>query len=122
MSQQTTKQSARKTAREMVERRRRARIERERRIEDLAVQVVTAIVERDEAVAQAEQRAGAALRELTGVEGLSLAEAVEWCDEQVSAKEATRLRRLLDDGRPGQNAGRDASARSGGAGPGTPVG
>lgn len=122
MSQQTTKQSARKTAREMVERRRRARIERERRIEDLAVQVVTAIVERDEAVAQAEQRAGAALRELTDVEGLSLAEAVEWCDEQVSAKEATRLRRLLDDGRPGQNAGRDASARSGGAGPGTPVG
>ncbi|RHW23727.1 hypothetical protein D0Z08_28375 [Nocardioides immobilis] len=106
----------------MVERRRRARIERERRIEDLAVQVVTAIVERDEAVAQAEQRAGAALRELTDVEGLSLAEAVEWCDEQVSAKEATRLRRPLDDGRPGQNAGRDASARSGGAGPGTPVG
>ena len=97
MSQQTIKQKARRTVRETAERRRKERLERERRIEDLAAQVMTAIGERDEAVAKKERRAGTALRELTEVEGISLAEAVEWCDEQISVREATRLRRLVDD-------------------------
>ncbi|MGO1583520.1 MAG: hypothetical protein ACTHXO_09885, partial [Actinomycetaceae bacterium] len=62
--------------------------------------VLTAIGERDVAVAAAEQRAGAALREMTEVEGLNLSEAVAWCDERVSLREATRLRRLVEGGDP----------------------
>ncbi|MDN5896869.1 MAG: hypothetical protein L0H93_22965, partial [Nocardioides sp.] len=79
---------------------RRERAERDRRLEDLAVLVLTAIGERDVAVAAAEQRAGAALREMTEVEGLNLSEAVAWCDERVSLREATRLRRLVESGDP----------------------
>ena len=130
MSQQTIKQQARRTAREMAEKRRREREERERRVIDLAEQVMVAIGERDAAVAETEKRAGEALRELTEVEGLSLGEAVEWCGETVTVREATRLRRLANaDGEPTRD-GRDdsddgaalASAGSGGAGGGTSAG
>ena len=130
MSQQTIKQQARRTAREMAEKRRKEREERERRVIDLAEQVMVAIGERDAAVAETEKRAGEALRELTEVEGLSLGEAVEWCGETVTVREATRLRRLANaDGEPTRD-GRDdsddgaalASAGSGGAGGGTSAG
>ena len=97
MSQQTIKQQARRTAREMAERRRRDREEGERRVIDLAERVMVAIGERDAAVAETEKRAGEALRELTEREGLSLSEAVEWCGETVSVREATRLRRLASE-------------------------
>jgi len=121
MSQQTIRQQARRTAREMAEKRRRKRIERERRVVDLAEQVMVAIGQRDAAVAEAEKRAGEALRELTEREGLSLGEAVEWCGETVTVREATRLRRLAavdrDDSAP-----TTATAGSGGAGAGTAVG
>jgi hypothetical protein len=96
MSQQTIKQQARQAARGMAARRRREALEREGRLVDLAVQVMTAIGERDAAVAAAERRAAHALREMTDVEGLPLSEAVAWCDGQISMREATRLRRLLD--------------------------
>jgi hypothetical protein len=95
MSQQTIRQQARRTAREMADRRRRARLEREGRTIALAEQIMVALGERDAAVAAAESRAGAALRQLTEVEGLSVKEAVEWCGEMLSAREATRLIRLL---------------------------
>ena len=130
MSQQTIKQQARRTAREMAEKRRKEREERERRVIDLAEQVMVAIGQRDAAVAETEKRAGEALRELTEVEGLSLGEAVEWCGETVTVREATRLRRLANaDGEPTRD-GRDdsddgaalASAGSGGAGAGTSAG
>lgn len=122
MSQQTIRQQARAAARDMAQRRRRERAERDRRLEDLAVLVLTAIGERDVAVTAAERRAGTALREMTEVEGLNLREAVAWCDERVSLREATRLRRLIEgedpatDGRsvavvPGDGPGdRDAGA------------
>ncbi|WP_300402173.1 hypothetical protein [uncultured Nocardioides sp.] len=97
MSQQTIKQQARRTAREMAEKRRREREERERRVIDLAERVMVAVGERDAAVAETEKRAGEALRELTEREGLSLSEAVEWCGETVSVREATRLRRLASE-------------------------
>ena len=116
MSQQTIKQQARRTAREMAEKRRREQAERERRLIDLAEQVMVAIGERDAAVVEAEKRAGAALREFTEVEGLSLGEAVEWCAETVTVREATRLRRLADDGQDGSASGTTAAAESGGAG------
>jgi hypothetical protein len=96
MSQQTIKQRARRKAHDAVARQRKERAERERRLEDLAVQVLTAVEERDAAVANTEQRAGAALRQMTEAEGLTLSEAVEWCGETVTVREATRLRRLAD--------------------------
>lgn len=127
MSQQTIKQQARRTAREMAERRRREREERERRVIDLAERVMVAIGERDAAVAETEKRAGQALRELTEREGLSLGEAVEWCGETITVREATRLRRLAsepqagDDGeqdsdRDGAQGGDDAALAAGGSG------
>ena len=87
MSQQTIRQQARGTTREMAEKRRRGR-------EELAEQVMVAIGQPDAAVAEAEKRAGEALRELTEVAGLSLGETVEWCGETLTVREATRLRRL----------------------------
>ena len=56
MSQQTIKQQARRTAREMADKRRREREERERRVVDLAEQVMVAIGQRDAAVAETEKR------------------------------------------------------------------
>lgn len=97
----------------MAQRRRRERAERDRRLEDLAVLVLTAIGERDVAVAAAEQRAGAAVREMTEVEGLTLREAVAWCDERVSLREATRLRRLVEHGEPADSAPVDGDAGAG---------
>ena len=127
MSQQTIKQQARRTAREMAAKRRNAREERERRVIDLAEQVMVAIGERDAAVTQTEKRAGEALRDLTRREGLSMSEAVEWCGEAVTVREATRLRRLAsapqadadrnqDREREGSQAGDATSAGVGGGG------
>lgn len=126
MSQQTIKQQARRTAREMAEKRRKEREQRELRVIDLAEQVMVAIGERDAAVAETEKRAGEALRELTEVEGLSLGEAVEWCGETITVREATRLRRLAaPDGVAEVEGGAaverepDAAAGNGGAGAGS---
>ena len=119
MSQQTIRQQARRTAREMADRRRRERAERERRVVDLAEQVMVAIGQRDAAVAEAEKRAGEALRELTEVEGMPLGEAVEWCGETVTVREATRLRRLAVVEQDVSASAPTATAESGGAGVGT---
>jgi hypothetical protein len=97
MSQQTIKQQARRTVRETAEKRRKEREERERRVIDLAEQVMVAIGERDASVTETEKRAGDALRELTEREGLSLGEAVDWCGETITVREATRLRRLASE-------------------------
>jgi hypothetical protein len=97
MSQQTIKQRARRQALDAAARRRREHAAREKRLQDLVVQVLTAVGERDVAVAVTEKRAGAALRKMTDVEGLTLREAAEWCGEEISIREATRLRRLTDE-------------------------
>lgn len=96
MPNQTARQQARRAALDVQSRMRRRRAEQERRRSALAVAVVTALAERDALVRSCEARAGAALRTLTGAEGLSLREAVEWCGggEQLSAREATRLRQV----------------------------
>ena len=113
----------------MAEKRRREREERVRRVIDLAERVMVAIGERDQAVMETEKRAGEALRELTEREGLSLSEAVEWCGETVSVREATRLRRLAGDQadsgdgeQGGDGAAGLAPAGSGGAGAGSSAG
>lgn len=96
MSQQTMRQQARRDARTVTSTRRAELLERAKRLEDLAVLVMTAIGERDAAVVAAEQRAGSALRQMTTVEGATLREAVEWCGGRVGIREATRLRRQAE--------------------------
>ena len=99
MGHQSLRQEARRAALDAQSKRRRERAEREKRLEDLAVQVLVAIRERDAAVVEADRRAGKALREMTEDEGLSAREAVEWCGGEITLREATRLRRLVKDNR-----------------------
>jgi hypothetical protein len=66
------------------------------------VRVLVAVRERDAAVADAERRAGKSLREMTEDEGLSVREAVDWCGDEVTTREATRLRRLVEEDEPSE--------------------
>ena len=125
MPNQTARQQARRAALDAQTRMRQARAEQERRRSALAVTVVTALAERDALVQACEARAGEALRTLTGQEGLSLREAVAWCggDEQLTVREATRLRRVK--AAAGEPASEPASATTGeavGDEPAPPVG
>jgi hypothetical protein len=97
MSQQSVRQAARRSALDAQAARRRERADRERRLEALAVAVLTALGERDRAVKDAELRAGEALRAMSVDEGLSVREAVEWCGTGITVREVSRLRRLAGD-------------------------
>ena len=99
MSQQSVRQEARRSALGAQAARRKERADRERRLEGLAVAVLTALGERDGAVKDAERRAGEALRSMSEDEGLSVREAVEWCGAGITVREVTRLRRLAGDPR-----------------------
>ena len=101
MGQQSIRQEARRAALDAQSKRRRDRAEREKRLECLAVRVLVAIRERDAAVIEADRRAGKALREMTEDEGLSAREAVEWCGDEITSREATRLRRMTEEGEVG---------------------
>jgi hypothetical protein len=94
MSQQSVRRAARRSALDAQAARRRERADRERRLEALAVAVLTALGERDRAVKDAEMRAGEALRAMSVDEGLSVREAVEWCGTGITVREVSRLRRL----------------------------
>jgi len=96
MAQQTIKQRARQEAASMAAQHRRERVEQEKRLQDLSVQVLTAVGQRDAALADYEQRVGAALHHMTEVEGLSMREALDWCGGQLSMREASRLRQALE--------------------------
>ena len=96
MSQQSVRQAARRSALNAQAVLRKERADRERRLEGLAVEVLTALGERAGAVQDAERRAGGALLAMTDEEGLSVREAVEWCGSVVTLREVTRLRRLAD--------------------------
>lgn len=104
MGSQSVKQAARRAALEAQVKRRRERAERDKRLEAIAVRVLVALAERDQAVTVAEQRAGAALQELTHDEGLPIREAVQWCADQITVREATRLRRIAADVQEGERA------------------
>jgi len=97
MSQQSVRQAARRSALNAQAARRRERADRERRLEALAVAVLTALGERDRAVKDAEMPAGEALRAMSVDEGLSVREAVEWCGTGITVREVSRLRRLAGD-------------------------
>jgi hypothetical protein len=94
MSQQSVRQAARRSALDARAVLRKERADRERRLEALAVAVLTALGERDAFVRDAERRARQALRTMTDDEGLSLREAVHWCGSGLTVREITRLLRL----------------------------
>ena len=101
MSQQSVRQAARRSALDAQAARRKERADRERRLEALAVAVMTALGERDGAVKDAERRAGEALRAMSEDEGLSVREAAEWCGTGITVREVTRLRRIARDSQDG---------------------
>jgi hypothetical protein len=101
MSQQSVRQAAPRAALDAQAARRRKRADYERRLAALAIEVLTALGERDAAVRDAERRAGEALRTMTDDEGLSLRQAVDWCGDGLTTREASRLRRLA--GPPGRS-------------------
>lgn len=94
VADQTARQRARRTALDAQAKMRARRAEADKRREALGLVVVSALAERDAVVGACEARAGAALVKMTEQEGLSLAEAVEWCggEEMLTAREAARLR------------------------------
>jgi hypothetical protein len=114
MSQQSARQAARRSALDAQAALRQERADRQRRLEALAVAVLTALGERDALVRDAERRAGQALRRMTDDEGLSLREAVDWCGSGLTVREMTRLLRL--DG--SHQGGREHASAERQAGPG----
>ena len=76
---QTVRQAARLAASQVQAKCRRERAERDRRLKRLAVEVLTALGERDAMIAVTEQRAGAALQAMIIGEHLTVSEAVQWC-------------------------------------------
>lgn len=94
MADQTARQRARRAALDAQARMRARRVEQERRRDALGVVVVSALAERDAVVSACEARAGEALVKMTEQEGLSLADAVEWCGgaDLLTVREAARLR------------------------------
>jgi hypothetical protein len=74
--------------------RRRERAQHDRRLEKLAIVVLTATGEREATIAATEQRAGAALQAMITDKSLTVSEAVQWCAGAISHREATRLRHL----------------------------
>ena len=94
MGKQTLRQAARLAASEVCAKRRRERAQRDRRLEKLAIDVLTALGERDATIAATEQRAGAALQAMITDESLTVSEAVQWCAGAISHREAARLRQL----------------------------
>ena len=97
MGKQTIRQRARQQALDVAAQHRRERAAREKRLQDLTASAIAAVMERDEFVASADRRIGATLRQMTEVEGLTLREAIEWCGDAVTKREATRLRHLVSE-------------------------
>lgn len=93
MVRQGFKQDARRRVTEALSAQRKERLEQERRLADLAVQILAAIAERDQAVQLAEQQAARAVRALLAAH-LNIAEIAGLCGGQVDAKELTRLSRI----------------------------
>ena len=97
-SHQSVRQAARRSALDAQAVLRKERADRERRLEGLAVAVLTALGERDGAVRDTERRAGDALQTMTSEEGLSLRQAVEWWGSgALTVREVSRLRQLARD-------------------------
>lgn len=103
MGVKTQRHEARRTAREARSGREEQRKAREKRLEDLAVTALVAV----EKAADQERLAGEALRVMTDDEGLSTREAVAWCGEAITVREAARLKRLVDQDEQGEGGAGD---------------
>jgi hypothetical protein len=93
MAKQALKQDARRRVQEALAAKQKERMERERRQADLAVEILTAVAERDEAIATFERAAAVAIQALLG-DRVRLDYIVELCDGQIDAKELQRLARI----------------------------
>jgi hypothetical protein len=93
MVRQGLKQDARRRVTQALSARQKGRLERERRQAGLAVEILTALAERDEAIQAAERQAGDAVRALLA-ERVSVAEIAELCGGRLGLKELTRLSRI----------------------------
>ncbi len=98
VGKQSARQVARRAALDAQAKMRAQRVELEKRLSAFGVEVMVALGERDEVVARCERRAGEALRGMTEDEGMGLVEAVQWCGEGMTRREASRLRALVDGG------------------------
>lgn len=96
MVRQGLKQDARRRVTEALSVKQKQRLERERHQAGLAVEILTALAERDDAIQSAEQQAAVAVRKLLA-EHLGVAEIAELCGGQLEVKELTRLSRLSSD-------------------------
>ena len=106
MAMNEIRQQARRTAAERVARLRQQRADQVRKQEELSAAVMTALVERDAIVADAELRAATALAALVS-SGLSLNQAARWCD--LSDRDASRLVKLV---RPATGEGGSVTERT----------
>lgn len=93
MARQALKQDARRKVAEALSAKQKERLETERRQARLAVEILAAIAERDEAVRTAEQQAAEALNGLLA-ERLTVTEIAELCGGQIDVKELARLSRI----------------------------
>ncbi len=93
MVRQGFKQDARRRVTEALSAQRKERLEQERRHANLAVEILAAIAERNQAIQVAEQQAADAVRALLA-EHLSVAEIADLCGGQIDVKELTRLSRI----------------------------
>lgn len=89
----------------------RARRESERRRDAYAVQVNSALAERQALVRASEIRAGQYIDKMVDEEGLSLRDAIDWCGGDLSVAEAKRLREAAIEDRKAQ-AQADAADRA----------
>lgn len=92
MSRQAMRQVARRRVQEALAVKQKEREAQERRLQTAAVAVLTALAERDAAMASAEQIAAAAIAAMVA-EGLSLAEVADWCGG-LAVREVTRLSKV----------------------------
>ena len=98
MPNQTARQRARRAALDAQARMRERRAERERTLGALGVEVATALAERDAVIASCEARAGKALAKMTGDEGLTLRDALDWCGwDDLTVREVARLQQVAQD-------------------------
>lgn len=89
----TVRVAARRGVMDAHNERRRLRQERESQLAALAVEVSVALATGRAAIERAELSAGQALDRMLGM-GISVAEVVEWCAGDVTAKDIARLRHI----------------------------
>ena len=94
-TQQSLRQEARRRVGEALLVKQREREAREKRLTAHAVAILTALAERDAAIALSEQAAAGAIHAMLD-EGATGTEIVDWCGGELDAKEIGRLAKLHD--------------------------